>query len=596
MLTFKNFIIENENEQNGNNGSQEQLVQDKHFGVNDYIPFKNASLDESVEDHPTNEKRLIFRGERHQGKAEGAVVPRHMWEGAAKLPGMKERNKMRAEVYGSENRPPLTKTEIHKLHASTLEDHFSKPKSEQLTAEKEAIARLKKAGHLNSGDTTDDSEKTDTINHETDDKGRFYTAAASKGVAGHAVYTSGTGEHEKHHIMNTCLGQTEGCGGGVDADKLADTSKGTCFAPKAETQYPGAAIRRACHAQAKHDPAMSKDWILAHTASLRNRAEKADKQNKRFIFRPNVVDETDTTSRLAIKHLNKQRKAESTPEKEKPSIQGYGYGKTGDVHDPENGWHSTYSNTGPKVKNGKSISENIQRDNNRIKETIHASAGKDTNGNELHHTNDEGEKTPPKNSYLVLNAKRNSDLAKKFQEHVTHAKYWSKGREHSELSPEEKSQGPEGHFDGEGKVTTPENSHYGHVTVNGRRYDYQKQHILHPRMVRVPITKKGKTSYHDIPTDSRFKDDEYLPKNRFKARNGKNAGGILATTPTESTSSEQHHSNFTHHVDEDTIKHAINHHGEYEIDKPEDQEKARINGEYAAPRAISITPKNKIIK
>ena len=112
---------------------------------------------------------------------------------------------------------------------------------------------------------------------------------------------------------HTCPGQTEGCGGGKDAQGIVDTKKGTCFAPNAESQYAAAAVRRAAHAQAKHDPAMTNDWILAHTGSLRNAARLADKGNKRLLFRPNVVDETDVTSRHAIRHLNDQRKAEGKP-------------------------------------------------------------------------------------------------------------------------------------------------------------------------------------------------------------------------------------------------------------------------------------------
>ena len=272
--------------------------------------------------------------------------------------------------------------------------------------------------------------------------------------------------------------------------------------------------------------------------------------------------------------MNKQRK-----EKGLPQIIGNGYGKTGDLHDPANGWYSTYSNTGPKVKNGRPIKENITRDASRIKETVTAHTGADD------FKNDEGEKTPPKNSYMVIDAKRNSPIATNFQKHVTHVKYWSKGREQNELSDAEKAQGDEGHFDGKGKPTTPENAHYGHTTINGRRYDYQKQHVLHPRMVDVPIRKNGKTEIHSIPTDSRFKDDEYLPKNkdRYKSANGKNAGGILITTPTLSTTDAQHHSEFTHHVDENTISHAKQHNGEYEIDNPQEQEKARTRGEYVAP-------------
>lgn len=582
MQKFKNFLEESDEYDPYENLSHEENIQNKFFGVNDYIPFKNHELSESVE-QSDNPNRLVFKatpGEHTAAK--GIVVPKHMWHGTSgttagginpttgkprskdskPIMGMDERNTYRAKVYGAEHRPPLGRGQVSKIHKETLDAHFAKSKPEQLEAEKAAIARLRAAKHLDSGSTLDKGEKTDTVKHEYDEQGRSFRAASAKGVAGHALYTSGEGPNQKHHILNTCPAQTVGCGGGVDADGIADTSKGTCFAPKAEAQYPNAAIRRATHEQSKHDPAMTRDWILAHTHSLRNASRAADKKNERFLFRPNVVDETDTTSRHVIKHLNKQRAEDG-----RPPIIGNSYSKTGEMHDPENNWFVTHSNTGPKVKHGEEVTENKKRDATRIKETITATdaTGKDK-------VNDEGKKTPPKNSYMVTNMKRGSDMDKKFQMNVTHAKYWSSGREDHELSDKEKQEEPEGHYDGRGKLTTPDKAHYGHITIKGddgkqRRYDYQKQHVLHPRLVSV--------DGHLIPTDSRFKDDEFLPKERFKTKNGKNAGALLITTPTTSTSDIQHDSSFTHHVDNDTIEHAKMHNGEYEVDSPSEQEKAR---------------------
>lgn len=584
--------------------TQEQLVQDKLFGANDYIPFNEEEpmLVESVHPHPHNAKRLIIRstpGEKTA--AHGIVVPRHMWEGTKgtvdrinpktgkfvhgrpPIPGMNERNVARAKVYGSEHHAPLSRSAITRIHKEILNKHFQKPKHQQINDENEALNRLRAAKHISeNADTLDEGEKTDTVKHEYDEHGRSFQAASAKGVAGHAVYTSGHGDDQKHYVINTCPSQTEGCGGGIDSEGLVDTGRGTCFAPKAEAQYPSASIRRACHEQMKHDPKMTQDWILAHVHSLRNAAESADKKNERFLFRPNVVDETDTTSRFAISHLNAQRKTEG-----KPPIIGNSYGKTNELHDPKNNWYVTYSNTGPKVKNGGEIAENQARDRGRIRETILAveSNGKDK-------TNDYGDKTPPKNSYLVTNIKRSSDIDHRFQKAVTHAKYWSLGREDSELTKDEQNEPTEAHYDANGKMTTPEKAHYGHVTMVGsdgieRRYDYQKQHVLHPRLVRV--------GNHDIPTDSRFMDENFLPENRFKTKNGKNAGALIITTPTTSTSDDQHHSNFTHNIDEQTIQHAITHNGEYEIDNPQQQELAR-NKTYIPPQKIVIMKRTRVKK
>ena len=169
---------------------------------------------------------------------------------------------------------------------------------------------------------------------------------------------------------------------------------------------------------------------------------------------------------------------------------------------------------------------------------------------------------------------------------IGHAKYWSAGR------PATPKDAPESHIGvtatGEHVPTTPDLAHYGHVTHNGRVYEYQKQHILHPRLVQVGHNDDG--TPHMIPTDSRFKDDDFLPARRFKTRNGKNAGAILMTTPTTSTSDVLHQSSFTHHVDDHHVAHAQAHGGEYEIDPPHAQEAARGHA-YVAPQPMVFRKK-----
>lgn len=510
------------------------------------------------------------------GGVTGIKIPRHMWEGREGKPGLREISKARAKVYGSENRDPLTVGQVGRIHKEALAEHFQKPIDQQVSDERSALGRLREAKHIgHDSNTLDKSEKTDTVKFEKDS----YEPWTSKGVAGHALYVSGTGPNQKLHVLNTCPGQTEGCSGGVK-NGIVDTSHGTCFAPNAEAQYVNAAVRRAAHEQAKFDPAMTKDWILAHTGSLRDVASTADRNGRKILFRPNVVDESDTSSRHAIKGLNAQRKANG-----KPMIIGNSYGKTNELHDPENGWFVTHSNVGPKTKFGKEIAENVSRDRQRVHSTISAT---DARGKDF--TNDEGHKTPPKNSYLVNDVQRYSPLDKKIQKSITHAKYWSAGREANELTDHEKTQGPEGHYDGGGNPTTPDMAHFGHETVNGRRYDYQKQHILHPRMVRVGTNSDG--SPHKIPTDSRFKDNDFLPQSRFMTSTGKQAGAILMTTPTESTSHVGHQSSFTHHVDEHSVQHALDHGGEYEIDNPHHQE-ASQGKPYIAPQPLTFKPQKK---
>lgn len=535
------------------------------------------------------EKRIKVEAEG-PGGVKGIVVPKHLIEGNPKAyaEGLKNMMAARAQVYGPEHRDPLTIGQIGKIHRQTLQEHFAKPVHEQIDAEQEALDRIRAAKFIKPNkDTLDESEKLDTVEHEHDEQGRSHVGYASKGIAGHALFPKGHGADMDYKIINTCPGQTGGCGGGTDKNGVVDTMKGTCFAPNAESQYAAAASRRAGHAIAKHDPAMTRDWIIAHTGSMRAAANRADKQNKRMLFRPNVVDETDVSSRHAIRHLNEQRKAEG-----KPAIVANSYGKTNELHDPENGYYVTHSNVGPKVKKGQEITENIGRDKARVRNTIMAA---DNKGD---FTNDQGNKTPPRGSYMVTDVKRGSAMAKKMEGAITHAKYWSTGRPLSELTEEEKAEGPEGHFGPNGKPTAPEQAHFGHTTLNDKagtplRFDYQRQHVLHPRLVNVPERKKNKatgkieTVEHMIPTDSRFKDEEFLPKNRFKTKNGKDAGHILMTTPTESTSNIGHETSFTHHVSPKHIEHALANNGEYEIDNPQEQIKAK-GKEYAAPQAVKF--------
>ena len=361
-----------------------------------------------------------------------------------------------------------------------------------------------------------------------------------------------------------------------------DTKRGSCFAPNAESQYVNAAVRRAAHAQAKHDPAMTRNWVLAHTGSLREAADEADQNNQRLLFRPNVVDESDTSSRHVLRGLNEQRKKE-----DKPPIIANSYGKTNELHDPENHYHVTHSNVGPKTKHGKEITESIKRDKARVRNTILA---RDNQGDFV---NEQGNKTPPKNSYMVTNVKRGSPFDKNMQNTITHAKYWSIPRPLNELTEMEKDEGSEGHYDGKGKTTTPDKSHYGHMVIGDNRYDYQKQHILHPRLVQVGTNNDG--TPHMIPTDSRFLDNKELDKKiprskQFKTKNGKRAGLILMTTPTESTPNHEHHSSFTHDVNPTHLEYAKKNNGEYEIDPPLAQEFAR-GKEYVAPEPMKMVKK-----
>lgn len=567
MINFKKFL--------SGSSTREKEVQTKHFdGPHENYASHEESIKESFEHDTEHSGRMVFHGDGGAAKGTGATsinVPKHMWEDGKNHEGMQSRNKARAEVYGGEHRAPLTIPEVERVHKETLEDHFKQPKEEQLKREKESIARLQKAKHLPSGKTTAESEKTDSIKFEHDEHGKPFNASACKHVAGHAVYSSGIGDHEKHHILNTCPGQTKGCGGGVGADGRADVRKGACFAHNAETQYAHAAVARATNTQAMHDPAMTKDWVLAHTHSLRKDAEKSDKAGFRHVVRPNTLAENDKSTRHVQKHLNAQRKAEG-----KDSILSYQYSKGNALNDPENGHHVTYSNTGPKVKNGATIGENVNRDSSRVRQTVTST---DSDGKKI--TNDNGHEVPAKHSYVVHNLRRGSKDEEEFAKHVKTGRYWGKGIPEEHQSEKEKNLPSEGHYDGEGKPTTPDKAHSGHMKVNGTLYKYHNQHVLHG------LHRTVKVNGHDTPSDARFMDDHYLPKDRYKSEHGVH-GALVSTSPTLSTNLEKtEKSEFTHDV-HGVAEKAKHNGGFWDIDHPHDQESAK-GKTYVPTQSVNIS-------
>ena len=76
-------------------------------------------------------------------------------------------------------------------------------------------------------------------------------------------------------------------------------------------------------------------------------------------------------------------------------------------------------------------------------------------------------------------------------------------------------------------------------------------------------------------------------------KNGKKAGAILMTTPTESTSNLGHHTEFTHNVDEKHLGHALKNKGEYQIDHPLEQEMS-MGKEYIKPQPIQVLKKKPV--
>jgi hypothetical protein len=122
-----------------------------------------------------DEQKRIKVDAEGSGGVKGIVVPKHLIEGNPKAyaEGLKNMMAARAQVYGPEHREPLTLGQMGKIHKQALQEHFDKPLHEQLSAEKEALNRIRAAKFIKPDrNTLDESEKLDTVRHEYDEQGR----------------------------------------------------------------------------------------------------------------------------------------------------------------------------------------------------------------------------------------------------------------------------------------------------------------------------------------------------------------------------------------------------------------------------------------
>ncbi len=576
VYRFKEFI-------NAPDESNEQHIQNQIEGLGDYniIPdkgYKHLHV-ESIEINKENNKRVDVRGPSNSAGVSGLEVPRHMVEGKGSLIEFhKNAQNLLKNPDGTFPRyTPMSDKALQKSHKELAEEHSKLPENEQIKKENEASERLKKLG-LSS--MLSQSDKTDTMLGMKNPKtGKpIVSAPAIKNVAGHAVFPVGGGkdaDHEiEHHIINTCRGQTDGCGGKVDSSGKICTKNGTCFAPNAESQYKGAARKRANLTYASHHPILHKDVFHATVGELRNEANRMDKKGGHVVVRPDTTAENDNDKTShAVALLNKQRLEKSKKDKkDRPEILVNRYSKTGQEG-------SAYSNTGPKVKNGGMIGENVRRDAKRINHTVKASS----NGEDFVKAN--GEKESPRHQYMVNDLARNSDDEKKVDSHLHTVRYWGNPVSPENLSHHEKTK-DEAHYDANGNETTEDKAHSGFKTVNGRTYRYTNHHV---------IPKRYPSEGH--PADDRLFDTHHMEQ-KYGSRegglfssNGKRHGGVIMTSPTDSTSNHKRlHAEFTHPVSKQINK--IVKTGVYDVDDPHEQEAAR-GKEYQEPVAIKLPTSKK---
>mgnify|MGYP003345814232 FL=1 len=106
-------------------------------------PKEVENLDDDDEEEKAPSKRILVKG-TGPGGVTGIVIPHHMLHGRSWIskktgkkvvvPGLKDINKARAEVYGAEPRDPLNIGQIGRIHKQTLDEHFAKPINEQKEA------------------------------------------------------------------------------------------------------------------------------------------------------------------------------------------------------------------------------------------------------------------------------------------------------------------------------------------------------------------------------------------------------------------------------------------------------------------------------
>lgn len=623
MGKFLDFIneskIKEEFEENLPDVSAEQHHQNNFIeGLADYNiitdPKFNHSLHltEIITPNEKNSKRVDVHGPSNSSGVKGIEVPEHMLHGEGGL--LEFHKKTQKEFPNSDGTEPkhlpMSDGELQKSHKKLAEEHAALPKHEQIKKENEARDRLKRLGVTS---ILSKSEKTDTMlgmRHPKTGK-PIVSAPSVKNVAGHAVYPVGKDEH---HIINTCRGQTEGCGGKIDSKGKLSTMTGTCFAPHAEAQYKEAARKRARLTYASHHPHLHKDVFHATIGELREEAEKKDKakigengkeahkavpakperqgkstsgkypatpaipENKatgekggHVVVRPDNTAENDNDRTAHAVHLlNKQREEESKKDgKTRHEILINRYSKTGQEG-------SCYSNTGPKVKNKGTIGENVRRDGQRHRNTV---TMKDANGEHIKKAN--GEKEDPRHQYMVNNLSRGSKEEKEVDDHLHTVRHWSAPIKDEHHTDDEKTK-DEAHYDGKGKETTEDKAHSGFKKLNGRVYRYTNHHVIPKRY-----------DENGSPADDRLFDSHHMEAKYGKreggmfSSKGKRHGGIIMTSPTSSTNNEKRlHATFTHPVSEQAEK--IKKTGVYDVDHPEKQEEARGH-EYKTPTSAADT-------
>jgi hypothetical protein len=234
-----------------------------------------------------------------------------------------------------------------------------------------------------------------------------------------------------------------------------------------------------------------------------------------------------------------------------------------------------YSNTGPKVKDGGMIGENVRRDNNRQAYTVRAA---DSTGKDF--TKADGSKRDPAHQYMNNDLKRGGSDEKTVDKHLHTVRLWNSPVSDEHRTDDEKNH-EEKHYDAHGKETTEDKASSGFTTRNGRTYRYTNHHVIPKRFV------------DGSPADDRLFDSHHMEQKYGKrdggmySSKGKRHGGIIMTSPTESTSTHKRvHSEFTHPVAEQVEN--IVKTGRYESDHPDKQEAARGKEYKEATEAVPI--------
>lgn len=424
------------------------------------------------------------------------------------------------EVYGPADAKPAPNRVLKERIEKRFAELAAMSPKERAAEYKAANDRMKytKVGHPVSS-----NEKTDTAAEIPTKRGKNGQIPLGMSFApDHAYHYTSPDATSKVH-RNVCAGSTAACRSAC----LAKHGNYTFIANRAAI---GMRTQRLTH----NEKATADHATLVHQA-LALASKKATKEGKSVLIRGSVTDDTGhgIHSEAIKKHF--------------PHVEQMGYTKiAGTPHDPKNGIHTIYSDSGPMVKKDAEGKLSLERENIQRRKVLMRATQGDKN-------------RPGMNSYMVFNKKRpgashgpdhpRTKQYKSFMEHLKTVRRYEPLPSAPEAGEKAEYHSAKGH---------------GRIMHNGQSYRYQDH----------PVAEKIQDVHGNwkLPSehDSRNADTSL---GKYYNRNGHQVGHVVPAFATASTSNDDlHNSGFFHHTEN------VDEHGVYHDGHPAEMEAAGFKG------------------